>query len=608
MHRCPGSLPIALPLAAFVLGAGLCAPGLFAQGQGAQGEQKSAPRLRDTIEAPLLYVALDGALDGALGGALEGARDDDRADGSHSSRAAVRRLLADPAFDTLLGAADSGNASTGRSLALVRGVLARSPGEIEIALTGVVPGVGQPLLVLRARLHGEQAAQLTKVLAGGGSGPQRENRLAANHRKLGGEQTYAMLGEGGELAEGAGQQVELALVGSDLVMTNDSMAMEELLDPDRRTSAARRGLSTDERFVDLERRIDAPTGSLLVYGDWARLSQRLAATAGAGFPALLLQWSGLGSANSVMAALCSDDDGDFTATVLLDFDRAALDRGARPARPLGRRAAPRPERWGSPGIDGWFAAALSISARKLVRDLPGGGLGGLVLAVDLRDIAGRSHRGAQLLRILRLSFEDFGLDFDRNVLSRLGDRGTVQLLFRRGDGKAATEIESVYSVRARSRTAAGDLFTDLRRAAEQNGMGRVVSGRERPGRNGVDVLELRRHSGDSPTCVAVHGDAVLVAFDAATIDAFLVEQRRAAKQRGKRTAAVSTVVQEIGGTDVTGLFDLDFTPWFDHFEQLLEGSKTAIDLSRIPRRHVGYLDLQPREGGTVIRICVLSSR
>ena len=36
--------------------------------------------------------------------------------------------------------------------------------------------------------------------------------------------------------------------------------------------------------------------------------------------------------------------------------------------------------WDRPGIDGWFASALSIPARKLARDLPGGGLGGLVLA------------------------------------------------------------------------------------------------------------------------------------------------------------------------------------------------------------------------------------
>ena len=296
------------------------------------------------------------------------------------------------------------------------------------------------------------------------------------------------------------------------------------------------------------------------------------------------------SGESAGRATNGDDRSNFTATVLLDFDE-------QPASGRGR-----------PGIDGWFASALSIPARKLVRDLPGGGLGGLVMAVDLRDVAARSHRGAQLLRHLRESFEDFGLDFERNVLSRLGDRGTVQLLFDRGEGLAATEIQSVYSVRARSRAAAGDLFTDLRRAAEQNGMGRVIPGRNRPAKNGTDVLELRRHPGDSPTCVATSGDTVLVAFDVETLDFFLAEQRRASKQRGKRNAAVGTVVQKTGGSDVTGLFDLDFTPWLDHFAQLLAAQQTKVDLSRIPRRHVGYLDIQPRDGGLVLRICVLSSQ
>jgi len=574
----------------------LAAQGLEAEGPAAKGlAPKGAPRLVDCIEAPLLYLRLGAdAAPGESAGA--------------SGRVGVQQLLADPAFDALLGS-DASSASTGRSLALVRGVLGKTSGEIEIALTGVVPGVGQPLLVLRAQLKPDQAEKLKTVLAGGDTA---QNRLTSQHRVLNGTQTYFMLGANGELAEGSGQQVELALVGCDLVVANDTTAIEELLEPAGRTAANRRVLSNDRRFVDLQRRIDAPVGSLMIFGDWARLGQRLRATSSDAVPALLLRWSGLGSAQSVMAVLSCDDsvsgeaadpDCGFTATVLLDFDHDAMAN-----QPAGRRARLRRPQWDRPGINGWFASALSVPAKKLVRDLPGSGLGGLVLAVDLRGIAGRSRRGAQLLRHLRSSFEHFGLDFERNVLSRLGERGTVQLLFGRGNGNAATEIQSVYSVRARSKKAAGDLFTDLRRAAEQHGIGRVLSGRERPSKSNTDVLELRRHPGDSPTCVAVLGDTVLVAFDAATIDAFLEEHRRAARQRNKRNAAVGTAVQKIGGNDVTGLFDLDFTPWFDHFTELFAAQNAPIDLSGIPRRHVGYLDFQPHDGGVVLRICVLSSR
>ncbi|MCA8949427.1 MAG: hypothetical protein KDE27_07980 [Planctomycetes bacterium] len=525
----------------------------------------------------------------------------------------MRALLADPAFDKLLG-----GDSRSLSLGVVRGVLARSSGEIEIALTGVVPGVGQPLLVLRAQLEPQQVTTLGNVLHGSplpGAGGTR--RLADDHRTLGGTQTYAMLRADGSQAVGPGEQVELALVGSDLVMTNDTTAMEELLAPREGTSANRRVLSTDRRFLDLQRRIAAPSGSLVIYGDWERLSRRLQSGDENGLPAHLVRWSGLGSARSIMAALSAkpagaevarDNDsggelagGEFTATLLLDFEREPVDRP--------RPDMPRP-RLDMPGIDGWFASALSVPSSRLVRDLPGGGLGGLVLAVDLRSVASRSVRGADLLRQLRASFEDFGLDFERNVLSRLGERGTMQLLFRQAgeDVAAPTEIESIYSVRARSRTAASDLFTDLRRAAEQHGLGRVVAGRDRPSKSTVDVLELRRTPKDKPVCVAVQGDTVLVAFDAATVDAFLEELRGASKQRGKRQGVVTRIVEKNGGRDVTGLFDLDFTPWFDHFRRLLAAQDAPIDLSGIPSRHVGYLDLLPREGGTLIRICVLSSR
>lgn len=572
----------------------LLAPGALAllvvtaaPAQSAAATVPGAPRLVDSIEAPILYLTLGSQT-------RDLTREPDA--GAGAQRRTVQRLLADPAFDAILGggAARRATTSSTQALGLVRGVLARSSGEIEIALTGVVPGLGQPLLVLRAQLSADEAERMRGVIADPKAG------LAAQHRVLDGRQTYAMLGADGREPDGPGQQVELALVGHDLVVANDATAMEELLARDKRTAATRQVLSSDSRFVRLQRRLDVPAGSLVVYGDWQRLGKRLQTEAGdgaLGVPSFVLRWSGLGAARGVMASL-SGDESDFTGTVLLEFDGA----GAGEARQRPRR--------GDLGIDGWFASALSIPAKTLVRDLPGGGLGGLVLAIDLPDIARRSHRGAELLHHLRDSFKTFGLDFERNVLSRLGARSTAQLLFRPGVGNAPTVTDSIYAVAAKSRKAAGDLFTDLRRAAEQNGMGRLLDGRSR---RSVEILELRPHADSAATYVAIHEGSVLVAFDPATIDDCIVEFRKAAKQSTKRDAAVSKVIKEIGGNDVTGLFDLDFTPWFDRIARLLAARNTAIDLSGIPRRHIGYLDLQSvenakGEGSLVLRICVLSSR
>jgi len=579
-------------------------------------------RLVDLIESPMLYVSLEGD-DGARRAGAPGA----------DTSSPVQRLLADPAFDALFapGTGSAAPGAAGKALTLVRGVLARSSGDLEIALTGVVPAAGQPLLVLRARLLGDEAERLKGLFEATSPG----QKLVEPHRVLGGRQTYTLLGSdgrGSRTTAGPGELVELALVGTDLMVANDTTAMQELLQPAQRTTTSRRVLAADPRFQSLKKRLDVPPGSLLVYGDWQRLGQRLQ-TSSEGMPAFLLEWSGLGSARGVMASL-SGVDANFTGTMLLDFDRPPADRPADRGKPdagkadigkpdLGRRPGTGPGRDGRPprrddrdGIDGWFAAAQSVPARSLLDELPGGGLGGLVLAVDLADIAMRSRRGEHMLHHLREAFREYGLDFERNVLGKLGERGTVQLLFRRGEGAAATELVSVYSARAKSRKAAAELFADLRRAAEQHGLGKIVGGATAAGR-GPEVLELaewRRGAptGGPPTYVAVHEDSVLLAFDAQTIAEVVEEYKSTAKARSKRDAVVGGAISTIGGDTVSGLFDLDLTPVFEHVAahvgNALGAPATKFDLSRIPHRHIGFLDLQPREGGVVLRICVLSSR
>ena len=514
----------------------------------------------------------------------------------------VHRLIADPAFDTLLGSSSAAPSdSAGKALALVRGVLARSAGDVELALTGVLPDGGQPLLVLRARLQTAAAGRMTELLAG----PD----LAVPQRRVGETQTYSLRDAAGAPRDEIGGRVELAVVGDDLIVANDGTAMEELLAPlPAVTSAApaRKVLSVQPRFHELRSKLASGPGSLLLYGDWQRLSRRLQSST-EGVPQAVLSWSGLGSARTVMASLAGEG-ANFTGTMLLDFEAAAE---------AGRR--------GDAQFDGWFAAAEAVPARSLLSTLPNGGLGGMVLAVDLAEIAQRSPRGARMLHEISHAFGDMGLDFERNVLGRLGNAGTVQLLFREATG--VPEIVSVYSLRAKNKQAAASLFGDLRRAVEARGMGRLVPPRTR---NGVEVLELthgygphRRGEGregrerergpadDARICVAIFEESVLLGADVETVTLVHDEYRRSS--RSKRDAAVGKAVAAIGGDKVTGLFDLDLLPLFERIVAELRSREIAssaapIDLSRIPQRHTGYLDLQPGAGGVVLRIRVLSAR
>jgi hypothetical protein len=253
-----------------------------------------------------------------------------------------------------------------------------------------------------------------------------------------------------------------------------------------------------------------------------------------------------------------------------------------------------------------LAAAAPVAARNLAADLPGTGFGGMVLAVDLADVAKRSHRGQELIHELRHAFHRFGLDFERNVLGRLGSRGTVQLLFRQDDAGRTPEIVAVYTVRAKSRKAAGDLFGDLRRASEQRGNGRLLAAKEL---RGVEVLELRGQEREPLACLSVFDDQLVLAFEPETVALVVDEQRRAGRQRSRREAAVISAISAAGVDQVAGLFDVDLGPWL---ERLLDpaaatASEPALG-ARLPKRHIGALELQPRDGGVVLRVSVLSSQ
>lgn len=545
-----------------------------------------APRLVDSVEAPLAYMSMEVAPVAA---------------GARSQPGPVQKLLADPALGVLLGGSDAAGAT--RALALVRGLLTRNSGELEIALTGVVPDGGQPLLVLRARLLQSESKRLREVLQAG--------ELAAPGRQFGAQKAYRLRDAGTQDAgaqdsgtqQGIGHEVELALVGDDLVVGNDTLAFATLLDPSapKAVTAAtpQKGLAADPRYQVLCTQSKVGAGALRVYIDWPRLGQRLRSSLD-GVPGALLRSSGLGSARGVMLTV-EGSGGAFAAKLLLDLPKKPAGRHAHDGRTHAGGAEPD----ALSDLAGWLATVQPVAPRTLVNELPGGGLGGLVVSVDLARMLARSQSGEHLLYDLEHAFDDYGLDFQRNVLSRLGAQGTVQLQLARSE-RAGAELRSVYALRTKGRNAAVDLLGDVRRATEAAGIGRIVPMRERR----LDLLEIRSAGPHASVAyVAAHEDDLLLSSDAESLAAVIDDMRSAGRARTRRDQVVGNAVQALGSERVAGLFDVDLTPLFAQFANAVAASGgPRLDLSQQPKRHVGSLDVQRNDDGVIVRICVISSR
>ncbi|MFM1872186.1 MAG: hypothetical protein RL398_1608 [Planctomycetota bacterium] len=547
---------------------------------------KGSPRLVDRVEAPLLYLALEGVPQ-QIGVAEPGAEREGAQGGP------VHALLADPAVGALFGRPSDDQTSAGRALSLVRGVITRSAGDVELALTAVVPSNGQPLLVLRARLQTAAAGRLGELLAA----PD----FAAPERRLGATQTYRLAGED----PNGRTKIELAVVGDDLVVANDVTAMEELLSPYAAvTSAAssRRVLSADKRYTDLKTKVSAGPGSLLVYADWQRLGGRDDAEA-FGLPETLLDASGLDDARSVMASIVAAPGG-FSTTLLVDFVSAPPPNAAE-----GGKTA-----LGDIGIDGWLDAIRRAPARSLVGSVPDGGLGSMVLALDLQTLASRSNRGADLLHDVEHAYEEIGLDFRRKFLDHVGTSGALQIAFDAEDRPV-----TVFSLRAKNRRAAVDLFGDLRKALEAESMGRLLA----PAAKGdPEILEIRsagrrhrdRHSRPAKEPIltlfaAVHDDSLLLAAEPASLVAVHGERQQAKGQRAKRNEALLRAVAGLGSGNVAGLVDMDLRPLFARLAFDLTGpDEPTLDFAQLPQRHTGIVEVDPRSDGATLRIRFASVR
>lgn len=547
-----------------------------------------APRLVDSMAAPLAYLALE-ALAPAVGAPANAARD----------VGPVQRLLADPSLDVLFGGAAAATDGGSHPMAMVRGLLARSSGELEIALTSIAFDGGKPRLLLRARLQPDSVQRL--------QGSLQDGSLATRGRQLGNHQVYALRDARGPDA------VEIAMVGSDLLVGNDGSALQELLQPAVGTSAApSEALARNAQYAALRKQSQGGPGSLQIYADWRRLGARLQPHfTGAGGE--LLRMSGLGEARAVFATVAPGASGAFAASLLLDYEplppatEAPRTGPRRPGGPLhereGRERGPHrePHGFGGEGVGSWFAAIRPQPARALLGELPAGGVGGMVLALDLEAMAQRTHAGSHLLRDVEIAFTNQELEYERCVTARLAGVGALRIYAAPAGG-----LRAIYALRGKSRKAAADLFDDLRRATVACGPGRVLGGDARD-KKSPEVLELRDRSGHASVCVGVVDDHVVLAADAETLAAALDDVRIADKARGRRDQAIGSAMQALGRDRVAGLFDVDLASVFEQLVSALPVGAT-LDLSQLPRRHIGCLELRSDDSGALLRCSVLSSR
>jgi hypothetical protein len=487
-------------------------------------------RLLDRIEGPMVYVAVDARA----------------AAGAGADTSPLQRLWSDPALQQLVG---GGGAAAGM-FEFLRGVVQRASGEVELALTGILPagvagasGKGLPLVVVRTQLATADAERMRALLADG--------RTATPLRTLEGQPTYALAQRPADDPDA--MPIEAAVVGDDLLVANHRSGLEEVL----ATSADRTTLGADPRFLRLRAQLQPPPGALLLFADWRRFAPRLQALAGGDLRQFMLGWSGLGKADAVMAAVAAHKQ-DLQSTVLLSFPAGA-------------------------SIDGWLALVQPVAARALAADLPVGGLGGVVLAIDPKRLVDRVEGMRGFAQVLDGGCGRCGLELHR-LVRHLGQRGTMQMLLVPGGD---LEVQTAFAVQAQSRKAATDLFDEVRSNVTARQLGREV-------KRGLTELEIAdRQAGGFGLHLAVADDFLVFAKDSAALDALQAERRAA--RRGRRDA-LGAALHAFGTGEVGGLVHFD--------PAALTGGVGAAAMG-----HTGVIEIATGgSDGAVVRLRLLSSR
>jgi hypothetical protein len=540
-------------------------------------------RLCERVEGPMVYVSIDAGA----------------ADAATSGRSPLLALLAEtPAsFD---------DAAAAGAVGFLRGVLARATGEVELALLGVAPagladtgggGTGLPLVVVRTRLAGADAARMREVLA--------DPRVATPMRTVHGHPTWALRGAdrisgvgaaeaGAAAGTGNGAQrafaIEAAVVGDDLVVANHARGLEEALDA---STATRRTLVRDERYRRLVAQLRPAAGALVVFADWQRFGPRLATVGG--LPGELLGWSGLLGADAVAAAVTphAGSPDALQSVVLLSF----------PA--------------GAP--DGWLGLVEPAPARQLLDDVPLGGLGGCVFAVEPRRLGEVATRGAGFASRVRGGCGAAGIDLDR-ITRRLGQRGSLQLLLP--PLLPGADPAPVFALQTQSRKHATDIVGDLRRAlgdaATPKGGDRAGgdrAGGDRAGGDRAAGVELR-HVGLEHLRLDAVDDWLVFSQRAEAAAALQAANRDRARARPQLEAAFGQALRAFGvdrGHRLAGVLHVDATALAADVGPAAE-PRSQPARTGWPVRHTGLIDFaadadaKADARGSVLRLQLLSTR
>ncbi len=518
-------------------------------------------RLCERIEAPMAYVSMDV---GAVAASADGS--------GHADPEALRRLLG---ATSMLGLLDSGPAAA--AFAFVRGVLGRAQGEIELALVGVLPatlsggdGAGTPLVVVRTRLSPTDAERMRAVLA--------DAAVARPMRTVQGHATFELVGHE-EPAKGGtpGGRLEAVVVGDDLVVANNSRGIDEALDD--RTTATPRGLLGDARYVRLMARLGPSPGSIVAFADWRRFGPRLASIGGVS--GALLAWSGLGGADAVAAAVAAHRvDGatsGLQSTILLSFPPGAE-------------------------LDGWLAMIEAAPARQLVDELPVGGLGGVVFAVEPRRVVEAAGRASGFGTRVAGACGDCGLDLAR-IVRRLGQRGALQLLFLPGSTVA---VAPAFALQAQNRKAASDIVDEIARALDPSPRG---SDRNPP------HVALRGVGGLERLQLGAVDDLLVFAKEAGAVAALAAARRERSRVRPQVDADVTAALRAFHldrGSRMGGLVHLDLGPMLPAAAVPAAGADADLrsepPSTELPFHHTGLIDIETADQRTLIRLQLLSTR
>jgi hypothetical protein len=446
----------------------------------------------------------------------------------------LRRLVADPQLGACLAGSDAQDPLLA-AVVVLQDVLARSTGEVELALTALQPRTTgcMPLVLFRSRLDAELRERVQALIARGA--------VVRPGRELEGRQIHelALPAAGTEQPlDQVGRTVELLLDGDDLLLSNSTTAMADWV----------RGAGSQP---PAEPPSTGPAAATL-FVDWARIAPRLAGRTNAApwpptFGELLLGWSGLASARDATVTFQPSDRGLRVAVRIgLGTDRrpAGWLAGATPADPAAI-SADMPAALDQGGTRSIASIAIALDPKSLFRPPPGPRSGRLHSMCDR--LAGDLGR--------------LGLDFDAQVLARLGPRAGVQLAVVAGKGS----LRPMFLLQARTPRAAQQLLADLHLRLERLSM---VVAHPVAAAKGVSTPVGTLHGGAASSTELLHarvpglGEVHLAAIGSQLVcspDAELITALRAAGPAGER-AVPAGVLRELPAGERVGVIALDLRP------------------------------------------------